>query len=542
MKAHLSPKGLNLGYTAEKPSLGFLNQPVSATDLIGHEGEGHLMTIAPTGSGKGRSCVIPTLLTYPGSTLTVDLKGECYHVTAERRRKMGHRVVALDIFKEVVEHPDCLNPFDLLRLPNSQPDSDIEMLSEMISGGRPILSKDIFWELTARGLLTGLIGYMAEAKPPEERNFGQVLDLLYDPEIDFKIASVMDEFKFQNKLVKHELGGYLSHESEKCRPSVRSTAQAMSKAFDSEAVRTGLGQTTFDLDAWYRGDQIDIYLIFPAEKLLSHQAVLRLLVGTLTTILLRRKFIAKQRTLLLMDECAQLGTLDQLRTSMTLLRGYGVQTWTFWQDMSQLKHLYPLDWETILNNAGVVQAFGMPNGRSAAALGEVLGVPTDELLKLPKNEQFLLKASEQPIKARKLDYLADKMFKNLYAPNPRYEDGHVPPPNLFPHIEPQSVAAPATLCELNITDEERASYSERLKKTVESHRNMFLVRGTDSTGRKAWYYVMIKPNKKILFEGTAKRGQTDLVKFGKIIASAYGEDPPPEVKKRMKEEYGFTST
>ena len=44
----------------------------------------------------------------------------------------------------------------------------------------------------------------------------------------------------------------------------------------------------------------------------------------------------------LIDEAAQLGTLDELRSAITLMRGYGVKGWSFWQDLSQLQRIYPL--------------------------------------------------------------------------------------------------------------------------------------------------------------------------------------------------------
>ncbi|EYI73340.1 type IV secretory system conjugative DNA transfer family protein, partial [Salmonella enterica] len=60
---------------------------------------GHVLTIAPNGSGKGIGAVIPTLLDYPGSTVVLDVKGENYAATARfRREQLGHAVYLVDPF------------------------------------------------------------------------------------------------------------------------------------------------------------------------------------------------------------------------------------------------------------------------------------------------------------------------------------------------------------------------------------------------------------------------------------------------------------
>ncbi|MBV8938840.1 MAG: hypothetical protein JO089_03250 [Alphaproteobacteria bacterium] len=84
---------------------------------------------------------------------------------------------------------------------------------------------------------------------------------------------------------------------------------------------------------------------------------------------------------------------------------------------------------------------------------------------------------------------------------------------------------------------ERKSFTD----VVQSSRadNIYLVRGNDSTSRHAWYYVMVDKMKKRLFEIDAKKGQINLTDYGKILYSAYGQDPPDDIKKKMKDEYGF---
>jgi len=115
------------------------------------------------------------------------------------------------------------------------------------------------------------------------------------------------------------------------------------------------------------------------------RALLRLWVGTLLTAVTSRKVIPQTRTLFVLDEAAQLGSLGALKQAITLLRGYGLQVWTFWQDLSQLKTLYANDWQTMLNNSGVLQVFGLNNHLMAKEWAEVMGVDAGELIGLEPN-------------------------------------------------------------------------------------------------------------------------------------------------------------
>ena len=74
----------------------------------------HSAVFAPTGVGKGVSCVIPFLLDCPESCVVVDFKGELARATMARRRRMGHRIVLLDPYRMVTNNPDSLNPLDFI--------------------------------------------------------------------------------------------------------------------------------------------------------------------------------------------------------------------------------------------------------------------------------------------------------------------------------------------------------------------------------------------------------------------------------------------
>ena len=63
----------------------------------------HTAVFAPTGVGKGVSCILPFLLTCDESCVVIDFKGENALLTAQHRRRMGHDVVILDPYKVVTQ-------------------------------------------------------------------------------------------------------------------------------------------------------------------------------------------------------------------------------------------------------------------------------------------------------------------------------------------------------------------------------------------------------------------------------------------------------
>ena len=415
------PTGLLLGWERqEQPRFGFASAAEDTREWghsVVYTSDNHLIAFAPTGCGKGRSYLIPLLLTNANPAVVVDVKGEAYHVTARRRREMGHAVYTLDPFHLVSERSDRLNPFDLMSLPGSTHEDDSEMLASNLAIGHDFAT-DRYWNDTATGLLAGLCAHIATTSPPAERNLPALRRYLHHDDMDYLIATWLDSKVVTSPLARDELVAYLAAPSDRTRPCIHSTACTYVKALGSKEVSEALSNSTFDLHDILNGAPVTVYIILPPEKLDSHKALLRLWVGTLLTTICRRRVIPRRRTLFLLDEAAQLGALPAVRQALTLLRGYGLQMFTFWQDLSQLRLLFPQDWETILNNSGVLSLFGL-TPLMARSWGEVLGIEASELRRITGDEALLSTAEGFRI-IRRPDYLRDPLFAGLFDANPRF--------------------------------------------------------------------------------------------------------------------------
>lgn len=385
---------------------------------VTYDGDAPLLSCAATGAGKGRGVLIPNMLTYSGPLFAVDIKGELYQVTSRRRREMGQQVVVLDPFHLVTDRSDSLNPLDLMTLPRSDIDSDAEMLASLLAVGNAF-EREPYWNITANGLIAGLIAHIASGAPAE-RHLGQLRGWLYRHDLDMAIAKMLDARVVKSRIAWDQFVAYLAAPQEQTRPCIRTTACSYVSALGSEQVVETLRASSFRLQDVYDGKPLSIYIVIPPDKLESHKALLRLWVGTLLTTVMRRTIMPRQRTLFLLDECAQLGSLDSLRQAITLLRGSGLQTWTFWQDLSQLRQVYPNDWQTIVNNSGVLQVFGITNHNMAKEWSELLGLRPQDMQGLPREDAVVLRQGQGSLVCRRPDYLKDKVFAGSFDANRRF--------------------------------------------------------------------------------------------------------------------------
>lgn len=397
--------------TAELSSLGAEDQ-----DLIVDEGEGHLMTFAPTGAGKGVSCAIPTLLSYTGSAVVLDPKGELAAVTGPARRAMGQQVVILDPFKIVRGRRGTFNPLDLIN--EAQSFDDCMTLAAAIA--HDIGVKDPFWDERARQLITQILLYIAQESPAALQNIHEAWFLLNQNRKEFELTVRAMQ---QSKSPSVRAGvGMITTAEPKVLASILSSAQRFLEPFRSPSVKASTAGTTFDVAAFSEGQPHAIYLVLPPERLVSHAAVLRFWITGLLLMVLRRRHKLAQSTLFLIDEAAQLGRLEGLVTAMTLLRGYGVKVWTFWQDPQQLEATYPREWRTMFNNCATHSTFGRMTPMARETTAKLFAFPERKLQDLGRRQALLMKDGERTQIIRRVDYRSEPELRHAAQPNPHFED------------------------------------------------------------------------------------------------------------------------
>jgi type IV secretion system protein VirD4 len=377
-----------------------------AGELVTYAGDGHLVTFAPTGAGKTAGPVITNALTHPGQLIVLDMKGEVFAATAEARRAMGQDVCVVDL-REGGES-GSLNPLDLAARCGTDPAvTGRSFAAELIERGAD--ERDRFWGDWSETMIGGGTAWLLADRPPEERRLSRLFDLFTEDDVTYRMAVMLDQKEVVNRAAKAAFASFLQLPERETRPSVLGTVQTHLRLFDSDLTRRLTDTTTMDLDGFLAGKPMSLYIIVPPSRLNAYRPLLRLWLSGLMLLLTQRKSPPKERTLMLCDEIGNLGRIDALLMATTLLRSAGLSIWTFWQNAAQL-NIYGSQANTLLDNAGVIQIFGIRNYRMGQDLANVIGgISADALLALPKSEQILLIESKLK-RCRQVRYYDDREF------------------------------------------------------------------------------------------------------------------------------------
>ena len=422
--------GLPLGRTLSPPSrsIGFGVGGTTSADIgkLVIDTHGHCLTIAPTGAGKGRNVIIPTLLNYAGSAIVIDTKGENARVTAKHRQKMGQHVVIVDVFRMMTDFflrdgtikPGSINPFDCLDPESPDFESDCFAIARLLMG--TLMGIEPFWHCNGEDLLARIVAFVCRYLPPANRTLAGVIGFLCDQDMAYRMAIALDtQVPVSDRFVTEGFAHFLSHERDKVQSSVRSTAMQRMTPYSGSQVDAATASTSFDPQSFIDGAPMTIYLVIPPHKLDAYGTLMALFVSFFLTLITRRTSVPDLPTLFILDELAQLGPFPQLRPLVTLMRGYGVRTMMFLQDASQLRAMFPSDHATIVNNCSTVLTFGHHSIGMAREMADLLGeLDADTLFAMDRNTLAVRRAGHRAQMLQRIDYLNDPLCAGKFAANP----------------------------------------------------------------------------------------------------------------------------
>ncbi|MEO1695588.1 MAG: type IV secretory system conjugative DNA transfer family protein, partial [Pseudomonadota bacterium] len=333
-----------------------------------------MLCFAPSGAGKGVGLAIPNLLTYPGSVIVTDVKGENAAITARQRSSFGP-VWRLD--PRTPEASNAFNPLHLMRVGTAHEADDAMLLASLIiedEGGR-----DSHWTQKASEYLAALLVHVVHANgsAPELQTLTEAHRLAsLDPA---QWALLLDDMlASDHERVRTFAGQLLTADGSEESRNILSNITKYTVAWaEGGPLATVCRTSDFDVESFATRPQ-SLFIVVPQEKLRFYKPFLRVVVGAALVGLERfgQVFhVEGPKPLFLLDEMAALGRLSVLEDAIAYMRTYARGVFIF-QDLGQLQRLYGRSARSFIANCRAHIAFGVNDMDTAQMLADRLGRQT----------------------------------------------------------------------------------------------------------------------------------------------------------------------
>lgn len=411
-----------------------------ADHYLRHDGPEHVLCFAPTRSGKGVGLVVPTLLTWPGSVVVHDIKGENWTLTAACRANIGH-VLRFD----PTDSTSCAyNPLLEVRRGDTEV-RDVQNIADILVDPEGALERRNHWEKTSHSLLVGVILHVLYAEA--DKTLAGVANFLADPQrtIEATLRAMMTTRHLGDRVhpVVASAARELLNKSDNERSGVLSTAMSFLGLYRDPVV----AQVTSRCD-WRIADLVDadrpvsLYLVVPPSDISRTKPLMRLILNQIGRRLTEGLEAARgrRRLLWMLDEFRALGRLEFFEQALAFMAGYRMKAFLIVQSLNQIEAAYGAN-NAILDNCHVRVAFSTNDERTARRISDSLGTATElramknyaghrlspwlghlmvsrqetarplltpgEVMQLPPDEEVIQISGAAPIRALKVRYYLD---------------------------------------------------------------------------------------------------------------------------------------
>lgn len=452
-------KELNRRYRdTQGPNLLMTRNIRIGVDGYKHKHNTNVLVVGGSGTGKTRTYAVPNVLEAGCSMVITDPKREILRKTGGFLKRAGYEVRVFDLL-----NPDasfCYNPFRYVR-----DDKEVlQLITNLIQNTTPphAQSSDPFWEKSETALLQALMLYLLHEAPPEEQNFGMVMELLGSAQVkekDENFESPLDilferlAMRDPESIAVKQYGIY---------------KQAAGKTAKSILVSVGVRLAAFNLPQIARLTMTDeLHLDDLGERRVAlfccipdSDKSLNYLVGMVYTQLIQTLFYQADRVHrgrlpvpvhCLMDEFPNISLpKDSFQSALATMRSRGIFCSIIVQNIAQLKSMYKDSWESLVGLCDEFLYLGGNEQGTHKYVSELIGKETvettsrslsrgrsgssstshqqtardlmtpDEVRLLSNDKALLFVRGERPV--------MDWKYNLLRHPNIRFtEDGGAPP-------------------------------------------------------------------------------------------------------------------
>lgn len=436
-------------------------------EIVAFDGPEHQLLIGASRSGKGRGHIVPTILATPHSMLVLDVKGELadgdprhgFPGTAGFRETLG------PVAHFAPTEPDSIRINLMFEVPKGENEvRAVQNLTSVLFGAHEGQRAPDFWHRRGAGWMSSTILHTLYMEPLERKTLAVVREKLRN------LTQTAEEMRRtlhrRNPVtgqpevhpeVLHAAESILSAE-ERMRSGVQATAESMLELWADPLVAANTATSDFRLSDLMCGERpMTLYLQPPASDVQRVMPLLRAMVDLTGRTLMQDQTEAdgrpkRHRLVMLLDEFPMLGRLEFFETMMGAMAGYGIRTSLVCQSPNHITRAYGRE-NVIIDNCHIVTSFAATDGDSAKRIAEMAGevwevresethkrprplfgwhsgsttqreerrpllLPAD-VRSLPRDEQLIFVSGVKPIRAKKLKFDEERVFRDRLRPATR---------------------------------------------------------------------------------------------------------------------------
>lgn len=331
------------------PIFGKTSGPSGLGQYLTNGEQPHSLIVAPTRAGKGVGIVIPTLLTFDGSVLALDVKGELFELTSRARLKRGDRIIKFSPLDRE-GRTNCYNPvLDIVATPPERRFSEarrlaVNLITPKGKGAEGFIdgARDLF--------IAGILACIERGTP----TIGAVYDLFTQPGEKYKLFAQLAEESNVGEVTR--IFDNMAGNDTKIITSYTSVlGDGGLNLWADPLIKNATSRSDFSIYD-LRRDPTTIYLCVSPNDLEVIAPLVRLFFQQTVSILQRTMPVKDEifEVLFLLDEFKHLGKLEAIETAVTTIAGYKGRFMFIIQSLSALTGAYEqAGKENFLSNTGV---------------------------------------------------------------------------------------------------------------------------------------------------------------------------------------------
>jgi type IV secretion system protein VirD4 len=318
--------------------------------------DGNILTFGPPGSGKFISSLANAVIEHENSSVIIDIKGEAAHVLAETKSEEGFDVAVCDPCNISNTRLNYLktgfNPLDICFTKTGDISLNIANKADTIADAIVIpKSNDAYWDNSAKNLISALIVHVVLTRP--NPSLIDVMNIINET-FKSKDQTLMEMSQSRSPIVRQKISPFLA--KNQTNSSVFTVAMNHLSFLCDHQIANSLTTSGIDFSTLNKNKTV-VFLVIPPHYVETCKPWLRLALNCAFSEIIENSAVYNYPVLFMLDEAYNLGYLSQLPQMLSLGRGYGIKIWTYWQDISQLRHLYGEMAHTFFANSGVLQFF-----------------------------------------------------------------------------------------------------------------------------------------------------------------------------------------